>query len=605
MKDHFSQAFREPDRRPIYEWAAENVSLPSVLTKTGLFDVSTSRHFMLPFDWLKSETVREVNIMAPVRSGKTLIADVAAPWAILNEHASLLWVFQNDELATSHSELRAMPTLLSVPGIRSMLPDDRHKQRSDEIVFNNGLPFIICGPAISNLQSRGFKWVFCDEPWLYKPGILENAKARLGDFVKTANSKFLAISQGGVEDDDWETQFKSGEIHEWKIRCDSCGHYMPPEWSAFRQDGTRWGIMFDGEKDERGNYNLRKAIESLRFECQKCGHAHLDTTATRNRWNLSGKYESEGQASDTRKSAHWTALIDYPWADLLEQWLAARKAASHGNMEPTIIFVQKRLARPKSEKTVHEGSLQFVRAEITNEKWDTEILRCITVDRQSEDVYWLTARAWSKEPLETRRLLFKRCYSESDIIAAADEINPTVIEVVIGGARVRINAVFVDSGYRPKGDQGVYAMCARHGWAALKGTDEAFFHHTITKKDVQGKVTVEKVQRSYAPWSWGDPGEGTSEQGRKHAPLLRFSSNTLRDRMQELIESGKWVEPEGDQESDLGREYDRQMSSEFRKKKVNKFTGKEEFQWVCPSGNNHAADCGKMQTLVATITKIL
>jgi hypothetical protein len=75
--------------------------------------------------------------------------------------------------------------------------------------------------------------------------------------------------------------------------------------------------------------------------------------------------------------------------------------------------------------------------------------------------------------------------------------------------------------------------------------------------------------------------------------------------MQELIDRGLWIEPDNDSESELGREYDRQMTSEFRKKKVNKFTGKEELVWVCPSGNNHARDCGKMQVVAATLARLL
>jgi hypothetical protein len=168
--------------------------------------------------------------------------------------------------------------------------------------------------------------------------------------------------------------------------------------------------------------------------------------------------------------------------------------------------------------------------------------------------------------------------------------------------------VFVDSGYKPKGDAGVYAMCAKHGWAALKGTDEPFFFHNVQSRVMEmGKQVVksDRVQRAYAPWTWGDPGEGTHEQGRKHAPLLRFASTPMADRMQEMIDRALWIEPEGDSENEMGREYERQMSSEFRKKKVNKFTGKEELVWVCPSGNNHARDCGKMQTVAATIAGLL
>ena len=608
VRQSYENAMSPADRRKIHEWASEHVSLPPVLTKSGKFDASGSRQFIEPFDSLRSDTVREVNILAPVRSGKTLIADISAPWAIANDNASILWVFQNDQLAKSHAELRAMPTLKSVPAIQAIMPADRHKDRGQEIVFSSGLPLIICGPALGNLQSRGFKWVICDEPWLYAPGIMGQAKARLGDFVRSANSKFLAISQGGVEDDDWDIQFKSGELNEWHVACASCGHVMRPMWRASRPDGSRWGIIYDSEKDERKQYNVRKAIESLRFECEKCGHVHLDTARTRSAWNLSGHFVTIGEPNDTRKSYHWNALIDYPWSELLQEWLNARRQAAFGNHEPTIQFAQKRLAEPKSERSVHEGTLNFSRVEITDAKWEEEVARFVTVDRQSEDTYWLTARSWAKGSRESRRLTFRKCYSEADIIAAVEEIKPTRLQVMIESRPVQILAVFIDSGYQPKGDHGVYAMCTRNGWAALKGDDTPFYWHIVKEEKIekgQRLIVSNRVQRQHAPWKWGDPGEGTREQGRRHSPLLVFSSNAMQDRLQELIDAGVWSEPDGDSETDMGREYERQMSSEYRKKRVNKFTGREELVWVCPSGNNHARDCAKMQVVAATITGLL
>ena len=41
------------------------------------------------------------------------------------------------------------------------------------------------------------------------------------------------------------------------------------------------------------------------------------------------------------------------------------------------------------------------------------------------------------------------------------------------------------------------------------------------------------------------------------------------------------------------------MTSEFKRPKVDKFTGKRVMVWVCPSGNNHAFDTAQMQVLCA------
>ena len=149
-----------PDRRPVWDWARDNITLPNALARRGRFDLSGSRHFMEPFQWLKDERVREVNIRAPVRSGKTLLADLWMPWTRANDPGSVLWVFQDEAIAKSHAEMRAMPALKSVAAIRDILPTGiaRHKQRTNNVLFPDGLLITLIGPAVGGLQSRGFRY---------------------------------------------------------------------------------------------------------------------------------------------------------------------------------------------------------------------------------------------------------------------------------------------------------------------------------------------------------------------------------------------------------------------------------------------------------------
>lgn len=75
--------------------------------------------------------------------------------------------------------------------------------------------------------------------------------------------------------------------------------------------------------------------------------------------------------------------------------------------------------------------------------------------------------------------------------------------------------------------------------------------------------------------------------------------------MQEMIDRKLWVEPTGDEDTEIGREYNRQMNSEWKRKERDRRTGLEFMAWYCPSGQNHARDGGKMQVLGATITQLL
>jgi hypothetical protein len=583
-----------PDRRPIYEWASDHVELPSVLTKRGKFDIRDSRHFIGPFEAVQSDFVREVNVRAPVRGGKSLIADISVPWFRMNDPAATLWVFQTDEIAKEHAEERMRPILKAMPAIKPLLPESRHHDRTQDIIFADGLPLHMKGPAPSGLQSKGFRLVICDELWMWKQGILGEAKGRLGDFVKMQSSKLICMSQGGQDGDDWETQFDSGERNEWSVPCLACGHFMIPQWTGFRADGSRWGMVFDAAKDPGGNYDADKAVATVRFVCEKCGHEHEDSQRTRHEWNRMGKYVVVGATNASRKSFHWNAIIDFPWKELVLLWLSARKASHKGDQEPQIQFFQKRMAEPKSERTVHSMTQPFQREQIDvgEDVQKSNTLRIGTFDRQSEDVYWGTIREWTLDGSgNSRRLWFGRLFSD----AAIDEVCKK-FKVKSNPSAYSNRCVFLDSGYRPKGQMGVYASCARYGWIAFKGADESFFFHTVEKA---------RVQRLFSPLTFGDPGEGTSSQGLVAAPLYRFASQPITDRLQALIDSGNWIEPLRDDESEIERQYAIQMSSEFRKKKVNKFTGEEVFVWVCPSGNNHAWDCSKMQVAAALMAGAL
>jgi len=583
--DSVKSACKDESSREIYEWASDHINLPAVITRRGRFSVAASRHFVAPLQALRSELVREVNVLAPVRGGKTLIADVAVPWAVAVRYSSVLWVFQEDTIASSHAETRQWPILEACGPVQKLMPGDRHKKRKSEILFSHGVPLILTGPAVSQLQSRGFRWVVCDEPWLYAPGILGQAKARLGDFVRINASKFLCISQGGSPDGDWALQEQSGTRYEWHVPCMGCGELFVPRWSQIREDGSRCGMRFDAERDGDG-YNIQRAIDTMRVECPTCGHEHFDTARTKAFWNEGGCYPEFVAGEDRAVTFRWSALIDYPWAELVNEWLQAQVAKRVGNVQPLINFLNKRLAEHADENRIHTEDRPMVRVSVPTDPKEPalpgEAARIMTVDRQADDLYWITVRAWTKSG-ESLRLWFGRKYSEPDIEAVREQFG------------VPPDCVLIDSGYRPRGDHGVYAACIRYGWIAVKGAEERSFRHQIKKGPHRGKVVV----RPWAPVSWGDPGEGTSDQGRRRCPLFRFSSDMMADRVVALIERGLWKEPDADPKDEMEREYRTQMASEFRKPKKDKFSGRTVMVWVCPSGNNHAFDCAKMQAFGA------
>lgn len=582
------------DRRPIYVWAEENVICNPPLTRTGPFRVDGSRHFIAPFDALQSDETREVNVRGPVRGGKTLILDVFTLWRIANRPGPHLWLFQENSAAADQAEQRVWPSIRSCRAVERLLSTDRHKNRGQEIIFPH-MPFHIRGCADSVMQSRGYELVTPDEPWMWEQGKLEQARGRLGDFVKLGTDKFVCVSQGGPDAEDWARQERSGLQHEWEIQCAHCNHFMPALWTGTRPDGSKWGMRWEEHKDENGFWLPARACTTVRFECERCGHPHVDFGRTTREWNRTGRYQVEvnpNKSPTKKKSFHWTAVIDFPWSELLEMFLHAMNERKRGNLVPLITFTQKRLAEHSSERSVLESGSSLTRSSYEiMEGWAEEDVRFLMVDKQADDVYWTQVRSVSRRAQgESRRLSFKKVFSYEDVEAQRIEFH------------VEPNKVLIDSGYRPKGDRGVYAACVKYDWTAVKGVDGSveFWHPSV---DENNKPI--RVQKSYALLAYGDPEAGTEFEGRTMAPLIRFSSDAMADRLDGMIAAGLYKEPLGDPNDPLEKEYDRQMHAEYKKTKTNKFSGEQTSVRVCPSGNNHAYDLGKIFTLGAILCEAI
>ncbi len=593
---HWIQLPWRPDRRPIHEWAADHVILPPVLTKSGHFDWRESRHFLGPLAALQSDIVREVNIRAPVRSGKSLIADLWVPWVIANDPAAILWVFDVDESAKKHCESRLMPVLIRCDALAMLLPDsgNRHKLRNQEIVFANGLPLHVVGPAISNLQARGYRVLVCDEVWNYPAGRLGEAKARMGDFEKVESNKGLFISQGGSDGDQWDEQCASGEMNEWNVCCLSCGHRQPLVWSGKRDDQTRWGILYDAEERKDGTYDLDRAAATARFACRACGHEHPDTSATRSRWNLHGEFVVSGDQIRTRKTFTFPAMVDTPWSQLVVRWLKARHQAHQGFYHPTVQFLQKYLAQNATEAKVIEQQNPVDRVEFNpSEEWPEEAARFLSVDVQKDDLYYVMVCAVSRTG-EFRRLHWGSVFGDAAVEAVRVEF------------KVPPPRTLCDTGHMKRSqdtdERRIYKIVAARGWLGTKGTDLFSFTHD--------KVENGQAKQVSKPWSkqfWGDPerGEVKSRTSNSLARCIRFSVPVVADRTAGLMERGFWKDPTANAQDEAEIEYQAQLRSEIKVAERDIKTGRWRRYWKQIRKDNHALDCARLQVLGAMMMGIL
>src|SRR5438045_2587593 len=102
-------------------------------------------------------------------------------------------------------------------------------------------------------------------------------------------------------------------------------------------------------KNVDGSYDKDGSAATVRFVCPLCGHKHANTAQTRAVWNPGGEYINPitGEVFDkenppTEVTFRWHSLIDYPWAELVKEWLGAQEAKHVGNFAPLVNFLQKR-----------------------------------------------------------------------------------------------------------------------------------------------------------------------------------------------------------------------------------------------------------------------
>jgi len=621
LRSGWERAFALFDREAIYDWAERHIDLSYPFIPTGPFSSAHTRHLLAPFDAIADPRIREVNVCAPTRGGKSLLGDISLPWIVQHDPGPMLWVFSIDRLAREHAEERAFPILRSVENVRHLLPA-RNKDRTTEILFGF-MSVFFRGQAMDNLQSKAMRWIILDEVWRYKSGVLAEAKARLDDYLKLELSKFLCLSQAGTDGDEWHEQYRAGELNEWSIQCAKCDTHQVPVWAGWRDDGSRYGVLWDLHRRDTGDWDVPRCLSSVRYECARCGHPHLDNEKTRAEWNRTGKYQVVGERHPTKKSFHWPAIIDRSLAELVSRYLAARNLNRRGMPAATIKFWQKYMA------SFYSPSVGQIRRPLTEgyevskdgatEGWR----RFMTVDCQVDfREFWVVIRDWAQADGQSQRVFRGRLKSWEEVRELQEKF------------KVKDQNVFVDTNYETRA---VYARCVRFGhwgvigsrrmwlcWIGLRGEDEFDYLHL----ERRNKKSV-KVRRLYSPMQFGDPHIGRSRRdvrlvgptpgGGTLCPYFRFSNEQAKDALARhrdghRIRQGsaappRWVNPipQTAEEKREEEEYDRQLNSEFKRTIIDRRTGKEKMRWlpVAAGRPNHYWDCEVMQMVAAAIAGYL
>lgn len=583
----FQSGWSPIDFSPIHVWAAKNITLNSAYSIPGQFDVARSKFLIEPFNALKNHSIRQVNIMASPRCCKTLLGEIFMLHFIASNQGTFLWLQSSDEMIDRMSDLRMLPLMKSCKPVSDMISStNRFATTKRKVVF----PHMTCfftSAKLRSLQSIGYKAIVADECWLYDAGYISEARARLGDFQST--SKFLLLSQGDIEGDDWSKEFQDAPIWEWGFVCANCKTPQVLSFNTKREDGTYGGIIWDKNditcKD--GVWNYQETAKTTRLECinPNCKHQYPDQPQVRRYLNDNGLYiNTKKDGNPKRISYRWNALanMEIPFADLCVEYLQAKDALSlEGNKIRLQEFYQKRLAKPFN--TSIQSSLSTIAIEDYNPLDDFGSISFLTIDCQASFTeFWYVVRSWTKTG-ESRLREFGK-------VSTWEELREIQRKF-----QVRDQSVLADSGYN---GTAVYQKCCEYSHIGVVGGKKQTLSWIATKGvDCIDFPWPDGTRRLYSTEARGDPALGTGPKGRT-APLYKFSNYSYKNLLVNLRDGKgqKWSCPE------YSEEYTRQLNSEVLQRTIDAKTGKEKWIWVQKSGiPNHLWDCEILQILAASI----
>jgi hypothetical protein len=596
----FQQGFKASYLGEIYSWAAENVTLPVAYNPPGQFDVTNgSRYLIEPFKALRDVHTRTVCLMAPPRSGKTLLGELWMLFLICNNPGPFLWIQSSDKSMGKMGDLR-MTQLLKMCRPVSELIDtsNRFSITKNRFSFANNMNVNLGSAKIRDLQSVGYQFICFDEVWMAEQGFIAEAKARQGDWPET--SKFLLISQGGTAGDEWTSEFERGQVYEYAWVCPNleCKKEQLFHWNFRRPDGSYAGMVWDRACKVEGVWNYEAAGKSAALECIDCKDRVTDTPVNREYLDSCGRYLLTKEGDPAKKSFRYNALANkrVSFSELVQEFLYASDVADNeGNNPLKEIFQQKRLAI--SSGTHRDAPIINLNLEDydSNAEWPEEKRRFLTVDVQRKaPKFWWVVRAWAANG-DSRLIAYGNCNSWEEL------------ETVRINHKVKLNRTFVDSG-DGQNTHDIYTECAKHGkwvtdsdrkqrwisYVATKGSGNNSFAHKENGKELNRPYGKEEIQAA----SLGNDPKYKNVRG---CPFYLFSNLQLKSILEHLRDGkgAKWVANE------VCENYKAHMKSEVLAAVIKGNKSVPRYVPVTENADNHWWDCEVLQVLAASLNKLL
>lgn len=527
-----------PDRREVWDWAAENIDFGNTTSFKGRYDINNVpwvREFLRA---CKDSRVREVTFVAPPQdSGKTKGAETYLAWLIMNSSCNMMWNTSTNVKAERWSDTRWEAMLMSVRGIMAKFEIKKRQKKKCQLLFDDGTFLVVQGAETEgNRSSDSVEVQINDEVHLWETPWLKEMHERTGSCRET--KKILNISTGGKKKSELHERFLAGSQKEWHHVCPGCRGLIP---YVFEHRDPRCNIRFDINAailHADGRLDLREFAKTVLVNCPdpKCGRKFGYDRERLSLQNRGGIYIPQNPDADPAiESLHVNAfaLGREPWHEILEPWV--RLHIRGGVFAPEVLkeFITKKLAEFWDEKpfavTTELKLAAWSRADCLRPgSWPDEVFRVMCCDNQRGsrgDIphRWFVCVAFAADG-RMRVIDAGRINEWTDLRKKQVELGvPDPTEKRPGPY------VLVDRRWDPVE---VDEKCALYKWSGAMGADQDEFIHPPWSQ-FAGTRQIFTEPRSI------DIGFGTPEMGRQFALYHLFSSQRIQDLLANLRNAGK------------------------------------------------------------------
>lgn len=399
-----------PDRREVWEWAAENVDFGRTTAFSGRYDIDNVPWMKEVLRAYNDPRVREITtIMPPQDSGKTKGAETYLAFRIATASTNAAWNQATNVKSEAWSETRWEAMLNAVKGIKDKFSANQHLKKKRRIVFRDSTFLMIQGAETkANRAGDSVELQINDDVYLWEKTWLPEMRERTNAYRDTR--KIINVSVGGRKGSDLHERFIAGDQRELAHRCEKCGEVFE---YVFDHKNPRCNIRFDVSKavlHADGRLDLRDFKKTIYVECQnpKCAARMTYNRERLKRQNLNCVWVRKNPDADpsiVSFHANAFALGREPWEEILEPWV--RMFVKGGVFLAVALeeFVTKKLAEFWDEKpfavTTELKLAGWTRFEVSQRKWAEEVFRVMTMDNQrgkQGDIKhrWFAAAAFSK-----------------------------------------------------------------------------------------------------------------------------------------------------------------------------------------------------------------